>query len=132
MVLDTELLAYVKDALSHGEKFNNIADLLCMKRNVLSRRLKGIGWGGVYHSIELDELVHTIVDHVSISRGGSNSGMRTIATCLRSTLGLCVPRELVRNALFSLQPQHMQRRQMRAFFGPIRHIRAYDSLAHGL
>ena len=61
----------------------------------------------MYHSIELDELVHTIADHVPISRGGSNWGMRTVVACIRSTLGLRVPRELVWNALFSLQPQHM-------------------------
>ena len=69
---DIELLAYVEDALNRGEKFNNIADSLCMRRDVLSRRLKGIGWGGVYHSIELHELMHTIADHVPLSRGGSN------------------------------------------------------------
>ena len=71
---------------------------------------------GVYHSIELHELVHTIADHVPLSRGGSNWGMRTMAVCLRSTLGLCVPRAKVRDALLSLQPQHMQRRQVRALF----------------
>ena len=116
VVSDTELLAYVKDALNRGEKFNNIANSLCMKRNVLSRRLKGIGWGGVYHSIELDELVHTIADHVPFLRGGSNWGMRTVAACLRSILGLRVPRAKVQDALLSLQPQHMQRRQVRALF----------------
>ena len=116
VVLDTELLAYVEDALNRGEKFNNIADSLCMRRNVLSRRLKGIGWGGVYHSIELHELVHTIADHVPLSRGGSNWDMPTVAACLRSTLGLRVPRAKVRDALLSLQPQHMQRRQVRALF----------------
>ena len=116
VVSNTELWAYVEDALNRGEKFNNIANSLCMTRDVLSRRLKGIGWGGVYHSIELHELVHTIADHIPLSRGGSNWGMRTMAACLRSTLGLRVPRAKVQDALLSLQPQHMQRRQVRAVF----------------
>lgn len=116
VVSDAELLAYVEDALNRGEKFNAIADSLCMSRNSLSRQLKGMGWGGVYHSIGLDELVTAITSHVPISRGGCNWGMRTVAASLRSSLGLRVPRELVRNALMSMQPEHMQRRQVRALF----------------
>ena len=111
-----DLFAYVKDALNYGEKFNAIVDLVCMTRNSLLRQLKGMGWGGVYHSIGLDELVTAITIVVPISRSGSNWGIRTVATCLRSLLGLRVLHEVVRDALMSMQPEHMQRREVRTLF----------------
>lgn len=70
-----ELLTHVEDALNRGEKFNHIADALCIHRDVLSRRLKAIGWSGVYHSIGIDELKEAIVEYVPLSRGGCNWGM---------------------------------------------------------
>jgi len=110
------MLDYVEDALNHGEKFNAIADSLSMTRNSLSRHLKAMGWGGVYHSIGTDELVAAITSHVPIVRGGCNWGMCTVAASLRSSVGFRVPREVVRNVLMTMQPEHMQRRQVRALF----------------
>lgn len=116
IVSDLELLTHVEGALNRGEKFNHIAHALCIHRDVLSRHLKAVGWSGVYHSIGMDELKEAIVKYVPLSRGGCNWDMRTVAASLRCSLGLRVPRKLVRDDLYSLQPEHMQRRQVRALF----------------
>ena len=113
---DVELLDYVEDSLNCGEKSNAIAESLCMTRNSLSRRLKTMGWGGVYHSIGIEEVVTAITTLVPIGRGGCNWGIRTVAASLRSFAGLRVPGETVWNALVNMQPEHMRRRQVRALF----------------
>ena len=87
-----------------------------MTRNSLSRRLKTMGWGGVYHSIGIEEVVTAITTLVPIGHRGCNWGIRLVAASLCSSAGLCVPQETVRNALVSMQPEHMRRRQVRALF----------------
>ena len=88
---DAELLDYVEDSLNRGEKFNAVAESLCMTRNSLLRRLKTMGWGGVYHSIGIEEVVTAITTLVPIGRGGCNWGIRTVAASLRSSARLRVP-----------------------------------------
>ena len=112
---DRALREFVERRLSEGEKFAHIAAGLGMGRNVLTRKLKEQGWGGVYSKVPMEELKSIILSEIPLGRAGSNWGIRTVQVALKLRK-LRVPRSSVRDALKELQPEHMDRRRVGRLF----------------
>jgi hypothetical protein len=110
------LLDHVEDCLNRGEYFSSIATSPGLTRKALSRRLFNIGWEGVYHNLSLEECRDAILFVVPLDRGGVNWGIRHAQSLLRRQLKLRLPRQLVRDMLYAMQPGHMRRREVRLLF----------------
>jgi len=113
---EDNLLEHVEMLLNRGDNFVSIAQSLGLSRKVLSRRLYCLGWEGVYHTLTLEECRDAISSVVPLDRAGCNWGIRTVQALLRRELKLRVPRQLVRDALHTMQPGHMRRREVRLLF----------------
>lgn len=107
------LLRYVERRLGRGDHFKDVAETLGMGRNILRRRLQLLGWRGVYDTtnVAIGDVIAAIRSEVPLMRAGVNWGIRRVQCRLRLS-GLRVGREVVRDALNILHPEHMERRQL--------------------
>ena len=110
------LVEHVDICLDRGESFSRIASSLGLSRKALSRRLLQKGWGGVYSQVSAEECREAILLVVPFDRAGINWGIRHVQALLRATLKMRVPRKLVQDVLYDMQPDHMQRREVRQLF----------------
>ena len=105
------LLKYVERRLGRGDHFIDVAYSLGMGRNSLTRRLQQLGWRGVYDTAHLaiGDVIAAIRSEVPVERAGVNWGIRRVQCRLRLS-GMRVGREVVREALHTMHPEHMERR----------------------
>lgn len=107
------LLKYVERRLGRGDHFKDVAETLGIGRNILRRRLQLLGWRGVYDTSNVvsGDVIEAIRSEVPVMRAGVNWGIRSVQCRLRLS-GLRVGRQAVRDALYTMHPDHMERRQL--------------------
>ena len=107
------LLKYVERRLNRGDHFKDVAEMLGMGKNILRRRLQLLGWRGVYDTTNaaIGDVIVAIRSEVPVMRAGVNWGIRRVQCKLRLS-GLRVGRQVVRDALNIMHPEHMERCQL--------------------
>ncbi len=70
-----ELLAHVELELTCNQKFVDVATSLGFSRYALRRKLKSLGWGGVYHNSYLEDLDAMIEQSGPFTKVGCNWGI---------------------------------------------------------
>lgn len=107
------LLQYVERRLGRGDHFIDVAETLGIGKRSLRRRLQLLGWRGVYDTpnVVSGDVMERIHREVPVMRAGVNWGIRSVQCRLRLS-GLRVGRQAVRDAMHTMHPEHMERRQL--------------------